>query len=401
MYEVLKGVRVVEVAAWTFVPSAGAILADLGADVIKLEHPVGGDPQRGLFNALTPSGGPNPMMEVPNHGKRSAGVDIATPEGLTILHRLVEGADVFLTSFMNDARARLRIDIDDVRAINSRVIYARGSGYGPRGPDADKPGFDVASTWARGGIAHRMTSDDDDEPAMMPGSIGDLVGGLSIAGAVAAALYHRERTGEATEVDVSLYQVGMWMQAQAITAAPLGLGGPPMSRSRPMNPLVNPYRTRDGRWVWLCFLQPDRWWADFCRHLDREDLIADPRFCDREARQANRPECVAMLDEIFATRTLAEWCVALEDAEGVWAPVASAEEIAVDPQVHANDYFPEALAADGTTFRVVAAPMQFGGRGVGRLRGLPDAGAQTEEVLLELGFGWEEIVALKDRRAVQ
>lgn len=399
MFGVLSGVRVIEVASWTFVPAAGAILSDWGAEVIKVEDPVRGDPQRGLFNALVPAGGPNPMVDIPNRGKRSVGIDLAHPDGQGLLYQLIRGADVFTTNLRPDSLKKLGIDLKHVREQNPSIIYARGTGYGVRGPDAMKGGFDGAATWSRASIAYQMTQPGG-APPVMPGSIGDLVGGLAAAGGIAAAIAHRERTGEATEVDVSLFGVGMWIMAQSISAAPMGLSPLPSTRERPFNPIANQYRTKDDRWIQLMMLQSDRCWPDLCRHLGRDDLIEDPRFADAAGRQANVAECIAVLDEIFASRTLDEWRVALAGVEGVWDALQTPGEVASDPQALENGYFPEIEYWDGQSYRVVASPVQFGGELLADLRPGPDAGQHTEEVLMELGLDWDRIAELKQSGAV-
>ena len=222
MYDILKGVRVVEVSSWLFVPTAGAVLADWGADVVKIEHPIMGDPIRGLTNAEASGALMNPNTELPNRGKRSVGVDVGTDRGKEILYTLVESADVFLTNFLPDARKRLAIDVEDIQARNPRIVYALGTGQGSLGPEAEDGGFDLASAWARGGAAFQMTPTGG-EPPNQPGSFGDLSGGMNLAGAVAAALYRRERDGHAPVVEVSLYATGMWWMAQAITAGAVGV----------------------------------------------------------------------------------------------------------------------------------------------------------------------------------
>jgi crotonobetainyl-CoA:carnitine CoA-transferase CaiB-like acyl-CoA transferase len=399
MYTILDGVRVIEVATWTFVPSAGATLADWGAQVVKIEEPITGDPQRGLVNALTADGRPNPMLEIPNRGKRSIGIDLKHPRGRDIAYRLIRSADVFLTNLRRSALEKLELDLASVRAQNADIVYARGTGYGTRGPDADKGGFDGASTWSRAGIAFQMTRADH-EPPIMPGSIGDLVGGLSCAAGIAGALFHRERTGEAVEVDVSLYGVGMWIMSQSITAAPMGLSPMAASREEPLNALVNPYRTRDGRWIQLVMLQSDRCWPDLCRRADRPELIDDPRFSSAQARVENVSECIRTLDEVFATKTLDEWREALEGAEGVWDAVTSPLEVSEDSQALINGYLPEVEHWNGERYRVVATPVQFGGEHLGAVSPSPEHAQHTEEVLLELGCSWDDIVSLKDDGAI-
>ncbi len=399
MYDILKGVRVVEVSSWLFVPVAGAVLADWGAEVIKVEHPVFGDPIRGLTNAEAAGALMNPNTELPNRGKRSVGLDIATDEGREILYRLLESADVFLTNFLPAARRRLGVEVDDVRMRNPRLVYALGTGQGSLGPEAEDGGFDLASAWARGGSAFQMTPTGG-EPPNQPGSFGDLSGGMNLAGAVAAALFKRQLDGHAPVVEVSLYATGMWWMAQAITAGTVGVTREFRTRRNPFNALVNYFPTSDERWVCLVFLQADRWWPDLCRRLGRPDLIDDPRFAVAEARNKNVEECTRVLDEIFTTRTLAEWREEFATLEGVWAPVLSPREIADDPQAIANGYLPEVDKGSGRTYRGVASPVRFDRNAVGPLSGAPEHGQHTEEVLLELGISWDDIAILKEQGAV-
>jgi crotonobetainyl-CoA:carnitine CoA-transferase CaiB-like acyl-CoA transferase len=402
MARVLEGVRVVEVAQWWFVPSGGAVLADWGADVVKIEHPVTGDPQRGLVTSgfFPPTGGVNFMMEQSNRGKRSVGIDLGNPEGLKVLHRLVASADVFLTNFLPAARRRLRIDVDDIRAVNPKIIYARGHGHGVRGPDVEKGGYDAASFWSRGGIAHALTPAGADRPIMQRAAFGDSAGGMTAAGGIAAALFRRERTGEPSVVDVSLLGTAMWILAPDIVLAKFtDQEMPVFARTQAPNPIVNSYRTKDERWIFLNMLQPDRFWADLCTHLGRPDMVTDPRFESGMARFQNREACVAELDAVFGSRTLAEWRERLATVEGVWAPMQTAKEVGQDPQAVANDYLTEVDRGDGTTFTLVASPVQFD-ETTPALRPGPDMGQHTEEVLLAAGYGWDELAALKEAGAI-
>ncbi len=275
----LEGVRVLEVAAWTFVPAAGAALADLGADVIKVEPP-NGDPQRGLMNLLGSAErpGPNPFVEIPNRGKRGMTIDLATGAGRDVLLEVAATADVFLTSYLPAVRKKLGIELEDLRAANPNIIYVCGHGWGARGPMKNTGGFDLAAGWASAGMAAKMTRPGQ-EPMFQPAAFFDLQGANTIAGAIGTALFQRERTGLPTEVDVSLLGVGMWTLSPDIMAGPYVGNMPAPDRTKSPNPLTNSYPTSDGRWLYLVCLQADRFWAELCETIGRSELIADERFC--------------------------------------------------------------------------------------------------------------------------
>jgi crotonobetainyl-CoA:carnitine CoA-transferase CaiB-like acyl-CoA transferase len=404
MSGILEGVKVLEVASWTFVPAAGAVLADWGADVLKIEHPVTGDPQRGLISSgLVPAGagGVNYMIEQPNRGKRSVAINIGTDGGRELVYRLAESADVFLTNFLPDARQRLRIDVEDIRARNPDIIYVRGTGQGVRGPDAKKGGYDGASYWARGGVGMALTPPGLEWPIGQRPAFGDVMGGMTIAGGIAAALFRRARTGEASIVDVSLLGLALWNLGPDVVASKLyeKPAMPTFNRSESPNPIVGYYRTKDGRFISLMMLESDRYWTDFCRHIERPDLIDDARFADAGARFQNRRECIALLDEVFASRTYAEWCQRFSTLEGVWAPMQTAREVHDDPQVVANGYLPRLRSPEGTEFALVANPVQFD-EAPPTLRPAPEHGQHTEDVLLEAGLTWEEIGENKESGAI-
>ncbi|MDT5045182.1 MAG: hypothetical protein QOJ56_3281 [Mycobacterium sp.] len=394
-----EGVRVVEVAAWTFVPGAGAIMADLGADVVKVEPPEG-DPQRALHNSLNAyDSAPKPHIEIPNRGKRSITVDLRIPAGQQVLHRLAGAADVFLTSYLPAVRRRLHLDVDDLVAINPQLIYVRGSGWGSRGTMADVGGFDMAAAWAAAGTQHKLTPPGSDEPITQPAAFFDLQGSNAIAGAVAMALFRRERSDRGAVIDVSLLNTGMWAMGPDLFAAAQG-GLPRQNRLTANNPIVNTYRTKDDRWLNLVCLQADRFWAELCGLLGRDDLAADPRFADAAQRYDNRHACIAELDATFATRNLAEWQTALADFNGVWSTAATFDEIRRSEQVAANGYLPEVIGHDGRPFQLVAPPYQFDEQPT-RPRGpAPEAGQHNEEVLLDCGLSWEEIGACREQGAL-
>jgi crotonobetainyl-CoA:carnitine CoA-transferase CaiB-like acyl-CoA transferase len=401
MLDVMKGVRVLEVAQFWFVPSAGAVLADWGADVIKVEHPVRGDGQRGLASSGVAArlGGVDFLVQQPNRGKRSVGIDLASAAGRELLYRLAEQSDVFLTNFLPEARQRLGIDVEHIRARNPRVVYVRGHGQGDLGPEREAGGYDATAFWNRGGIAAALTTPEMSEPPYQRAAFGDGIGGMTIAGGIAAALFHRERTGEAKVVDVSLLSTAMWVLSPDIVASKLMPSGsqqlPFAPRTARFNPVVNNYKTRDGRWLILVHLQPDRYWADFCRRIGRPDMIDDPRFADAKARFTHREACIAELDAAFAQRTLAEWREAFDGMEGPWAPTQTARELHDDRQAVANGYIQEVDGGARGRFPLVRSPVQFDGARAELRRG-PEIGEHTDEVLSErLGLSMEQLLELK------
>lgn len=390
MSQPLDGIRILEVATWTFVPSSGGILADLGADVIKVEPPTG-DPQRGLMNALNRvTVGPNPFVESTNRGKRSVVLDLRTAQGHDLLLRLAETADVFLTSYLPELRARLRIDVDDIRAVNPDIVYARGSGWGAAGPMRDVGGYDSAAAWSTAGIGNRLTPPGG-EPAIQPGAFFDLLGGNTLAGAIGLALLQRERGQGSPVVDVSLMGVGMWSVAPDIVAAPYTEFVRP-DRHNPGSPLVNWYPTADGRWINLVLLQGDRFWAELCQVIDRPDLLADERFASQASRYEHRRELVGQLDATFGSRPLAEWREKLATFSGVWAPLQTFAELHDHPQIDPNGMM-TTIENEAGRFRVVAPPMRFDESTVTPKWAAPEVGQHTEEVLLELGMSWDDVAA--------
>lgn len=401
MSKPLDGIRVLEVAMYGFVPSAGAVLAEWGADVVKVEHTVTGDPQRGLRQTglLRVDGDPNPNIEHANRLKRSVGLDMSVPEGREVLLELAKRADVFLTSFLPGHRAKFGIDVDDIRAVNPSIIYARGSALGPRGEEAGKGGYDMTAFWCRAGTARTIT------PPDMPGMIGppgpaygDTISGTNLAGGVAAALVKRERTGEPSVVDVSLLGSGLWSMGHTVALTnhlnERMEAFPPGTQGSPFNPLVGLYPTADDRYISFVMMQPTKFWADVCRHMELEDLIDDPRFATAESIAENTAAANEILTAAMQKRTLPEWSERFSTLAGPWAPVQDTLQAAQDAQIRANEYLVQA-----GDLELVANPVQFD-VAAPTSGPAPAFAEQTDEILLELGLDWDRIIELKTAGAV-
>lgn len=414
MSDVMKGVRVLEVADYTFVPAASAILADWGADVIKIEHHERGDALRGLGSTgvMDMTGDVHVINEHSNRGKRSLGLNLQSEEGLKVLYKLVASCDIFLTNKLPDLLKKLKIDVEDLRKHNPKLIYVRGTAFGPRGPDADKGGYDMTSFWCRSGCADAVTPPGMGFVLPQPApAYGDSTGGMTIAGGIAAALFKRERTGEPSVVDVSLLNVGIWAMGAAIglsmqSGEPWGLmqlykqsEAKTKDGKKRGNPLTGLYETKDKRFISLVMMQGFQYWPEFCKHIDRRDLIADERFSTDQKLGENAADAKKILGEVIKTRTLAEWTEAFKGMKGQWAPVQNTVEVSKDEQVRGNDYIVGTKTANGTMFELVASPVQFDVKAAATRRA-PEFNEHGDEILLEAGFDMEKIIELKIAGAV-
>lgn len=407
MHQPMTGVKVVEVAQFTFTPSAGAVLADWGAEVIKVEHAEMGDAQRGFGAGLggVAEGRFHPIMEHPNRGKKSIGLALDRPGGRQVLLDLCQDADVFLTNFLPAARRKLGIEVDDIRAVNPQIIYVRGSAHGQQGPDAEKGGYDGSTFWCRMGSAWGVTPPDSPKVIGPPaGAYGDSMGGMTIAGGIAAALFGRERTGEPSVVDVSLMSVGAWAMGLSLSNSLLtGVeqGQPPLSAplGNAFNPIVGNFRTSDDRWITLMMLQPGRYFADTCRHLGLDHLIDDGRFDTAQKLIANAAEAGRYVADAIAAKPFSYWMEKLQTLEGQWSAVQSPSEIVKDPQVLANGCVLPVIDADGVERHLVANPVQFDEKPPVLTRG-PQFAEQTDELLRQLGLDEDQIIQLKIDGAV-
>jgi crotonobetainyl-CoA:carnitine CoA-transferase CaiB-like acyl-CoA transferase len=404
MTAVMQGVRILEVAEHTFVPAASALLADWGAEVVKIEHVERGDAMRGLASSGVVSLGASVhvLLEHSNRGKQSLGLDLTTDDGLDILCKLAARSDVFLTNKLPSVRQKLKIDVEDIRAHNPHIVYARGHGQGERGPEADRGSYDSLAYWCRAGIAMGMKHAEDEH---MPGppapAFGDSIGAMTIAGGIMGALFHRERTGEATTVDVSLLGVGMWSMGAALALSlqhGVGWAPPPRDVARG-NPLVGNYQTKDGKFLSLCCLQAAKYWADACTVIGRPELANDERFADAATIQQNAGVAVELLRQAFAERTAEEWRERLATFSGQWAMVQDTLEAAADPQTVANGYVQACETAEGVTFQLAAAPVEYGGEPPVPRRA-PEFNEHGDAILTDLGLDMDTILDLKVRGVV-
>lgn len=400
--DIFAGIRVVELAQWVFVPVAGALLSDWGADVIRVEHP-DGDPYRGLATQGigTDGGKVNLSIALANRGKRSLAIDLKSDEGMAVLHKLLQQADVFLTNLRPGALQRLGLDTEQLTARYPKLVYARGHGFGAKGPDADQPGYDASAFFARGGLADALTPPDRDYPIMQRGAMGDRNGAMALAFGVAGALFKRERSGRGSVVDVSLLATAMWTLSSDLLTALQGAELPrPADRSNTTNPLTSTYRTQDGRFIQLVFIEGDRYWARLCKALEREELIDDPRFLNLAARKEHAAACVAVLDEEFGKRDFDQCKALLRAIDAPWAPIQRIDELLDDPQVIANRYIGEVDPGDGSpAYRLPSVPVQFNEQPPA-LRRAPELGEHTEAILLELEYDWDSIIALQTAQVI-
>jgi crotonobetainyl-CoA:carnitine CoA-transferase CaiB-like acyl-CoA transferase len=404
MTAVMQGVRILEVAEHTFVPAASALLADWGAEVIKIEHVERGDAMRGLASSGLAVMGTtvHVLLEHSNRGKRSLALDLDSADGLDILYRLAATCDVFLTNKLPSVRSKLKIDVEHLRAANPAIIYVRGTGHGERGPDANRGSYDSLAYWCRAGIALGMKQPEDEAVPPPPGpAFGDSIGAMTIAGGIMGALFHRERTGQATTVDVSLLGTGLWSHGAAV-ALSLQRQVPwsPLPKSVVIgNPLVGTYRTKDGRHISFCCLQGAKYWPGVCEVIGQPELAKDERFADAASLARNAAAAGPLLTAAFAGRTAAEWRERLASFAGQWSMVQDTLEASADPQTIANGYVVDCRTAEGTPFQLAAAPVQYDGQPAIPTRA-PGFNEHGDAILTELGLDMDAILDLKARGVV-
>ncbi|MDT5274704.1 MAG: hypothetical protein QOG95_1636 [Mycobacterium sp.] len=379
----MEGVNVVELGVWVAGPATGGILADWGADVIKIEPPTG-DPGRLFGRMLGLDVDTSPPFEMDNRSKRSIVLDLATEDGRTAALELIRGADVFVTNLRPGALRRLGLDFESVAPGNARLVYGLITGYGETGPDADRAAYDIAAFWSRGGLAHLLTRPGD-TPPFQRGGMGDHMAGMTLAAAICAALLARDRTGTGQLVTTSLYRQGAYtvsfdLNTYLMSGQPIAIG----QRESMGNPCMNNYAAGDGRRFWIVGLEADRHWPALCRAVGHTDWLTDPRFSTARSRAVNAVELIGELDQIFATKPLDEWAeIFTREPDFFWSPVNSIEDVIADEQFHAAGGMVDVPDGQGAV-PMVATPADFHGTPWAPRSAAPKLGEHTDEILAEL-----------------
>ncbi len=393
----LSDLRVVEVASFVAVPAAGAMLADLGANVVKVEVPNGEIYRKGrpAFQGFDSDFPESPAFQMDNRGKRSVALDLRRADVREALLRVIDDADVMITNLLPERRRKYGLDHETLLARKPSLVIGGISGYGLGGPRENEPAFDYTAYWARGGLMD-LIRDEGVPPSMQRPGIGDHAAASNLVVGVLAALRERERTGKGTYVDVSLRNTALHILGNdAANSLVTGQAPKRHDRKAPTNPLWNTYPVAgEDRWLMLCMIEPDRYWDTFCRAIGREDLLADERFADGWARTANAAELVTELETTFVKRTLEEWEKVLGEARLIWAPVKRIDEVPNDPSAREHGYFHELEHAEAGRFETITCPIRIDGHDLRRPAAASPLGADTRAVLAEAGLGESEIDAL-------
>jgi len=397
----LDGIKVVELGIWVAGPTCARVLGELGADVIKIENPRGGDPARGVVSAGAEKDSVNPLWELYNGSKRSIAIDLTQAAGKEIVYKLVKASDVLVTNMRPGALERLALDYETVAKINPRIIYAQNTGFGIKGPDRDRPAFDSNGFWIRSGIMSTL-GQPDSPPVPLRGAMGDLPTALFLVAAIGMAILAREKLGVGQKIDISLMSSGMWVAAEDIQQRLIWgerADNQKHSREKVSNPLWNIYRTKD-KWFELILLETERFWPPFCKAIEREDLEKDPRFDTDQKRAKNNELLISIIDEVLATRTMKEWGERFDQYGLVWAAETPIAEVLADPQVSQNGFIAEVQPPSDNSFKLLRIPFQFSKTPVQPRKVAPKLGQHTEEVLLELGYDRTQLSRLKGQGVI-
>ncbi len=398
----LEGIKVVDFSTWAVGPATCEVLGDWGADVIKIEHPEGGDPTRGWRGiAWMPSGSPsNVGWLADNRSKKSITLDLSKDEGKKVAYRLIEKVDVFVSNLPADSLKKLRMDYETLKLINSKLIYGHVTGYGNKGSSALRPGYDYTGFWASSGIMSLM-GEAGTPPGFCRPAFGDHVTTGYLVAGILAALYAREKSGVGQRVDITLMGTGLWAvdwQTQATLLT--GKDAERANRKKMPNPMANSYQAKDGRWFMLFMLFPERFWPPFCKALNIEHLEHDPRFDTTERRARNCEELISIIDEVMASKTSAEWASIFGRYDLVWAHVHTILDAVNDPQTKANEFVVEVDHPEIGNLKMMNSPIRFSETPHEVRIPPPLLGQHTEEVLLELGYDWDSIGKLKGKGVI-
>ena len=404
MSGVLEGVKVLEMGHVVAVPAAAATMADWGADVIKVE-PLTGDMARGIGLPILPEeiakaekdyGNIGWYFQFLNRGKRGIALNLKLKEGRDAFHKLVKWADIFISNYEVNTLEKLGADYETIKKINPTLVYGVLTGYGTLGPDKDERGFDYAAAWARSGLMYMMAEPDGTPPPQRGGMM-DRVVGAHIVGGMLAALLYKNKTGKGQKLEFSLYQTGVWTDAEDIQPALLGREPMRHDRTKARNPIWNNYKTRDGYWFWLANLQPDLTWSGFCKALGRAELEKDPKFDSIATRFANCEDLVKIIDTEMAKKTQREWEVLFRRNNVIYGRVQSPQEVITDPQALANNFFVPLHHPTATNVQVVMTPVKFIENPAQVTKAAPEIGQDTEEILMGIDYSWEDIADLKEK----
>ena len=400
----LEGLKVLEVANWVAAPSACAMMADMGAEVVKIEHPETGDPVRSVtissLGVVQHSSGINLLFELLNRGKQSVAVNLENPRGQEIVKKLAAQSDIVVTNLTPNRQERYQLRYEDLSALNPRLIYLVLTGYGTEGPDRDRSGFDYAAFWARSGIMGSLGETGGPPTLQRPG-MGDQTTSLALTAAIGMALYERERSGKGQRIDCSLLHTGIWvigcdMMAALETRQPVER----VPRKDVGNPLFNFYQAADGRWLQLVMIESERFWDGFCDALGIEGFAKDPRFDSHINRVQHSKELVEIIENQFSSNSLEHWAARLDRERCIWAPVQTLDQVVADPQLKANGYTTTLTHAEEGDFEILTSPIKYARTPATPSSAAVELGQDTETTLLALGYAWDEIIALKEQGAI-
>ena len=406
MSGVLEGLKILEMGHVVAAPTAGVTFADWGAEVIKIEPP-SGDMARHFIHPFPDedkdsAGRPkfkHGYFHNLNRGKKAVALNLRSESAKEIAGKLVAWADIFFTNYTVSALNKLGMDYETLKKHNPRLIYGVLTGFGTAGPDKDSRGFDMSAAWARSGIMHMM-GEPGSNPPPQRGGIMDRVAGSHMVGALLAALYHRDRTGEGQKVEFSLYHTGVWANSEDILPTLQGGNPQKFDRTKSGNPLWNSYKTKDDRWFWSAMLQADRYWGSFCRALGHPEWEHDPKFDTAENRFGNREELIRLIDQALATKTYAEWEPIFREHDFIYGKVQTPQEVINDPQAHANDFFVSLKLPDRPDVTTLMSPVKFVENPAEVRSCGPELSQHTEEILLSLNYSQEDIARFKEEEAI-